>query len=139
MKKPKAEKKFFGEIDYLSETYHLGSYGNERGFDTEKEMDDAMQNEDFGYLVSLCSICETDTEPKKRFIAKLKGDKNRRTYLFFCSQECLDSYFDVPEKYPEDNPEDEIMHLREEIAEILKPQMSEILAKPKKKKTKKKE
>lgn len=125
-KKAKTEKKFFAEIDYLSETYHLsgdylrGDSGFEREFDTEKEMDDAMQNEDFEDCgdIGLCHMCDFETEPKKRFIAKLKNEKNRNTYLIFCSQECFDEYWSIER---EDNPEDEVLYYKKDLKEILKP------------------
>jgi len=134
MAKPKTEKKatekkFFAEIDYLSETYRLGRDGAERGFDTEKEMDDAIQNETFGYPIDYCNMCDGETEPKKRFIAKLKNTKNRRTYMLYCSQECLDDYFsnaEDPRKDFEDYREE-----KERLIEILKPPSSLKVKKPK--------
>jgi hypothetical protein len=121
-KKAKTEKKFYGEI---ISGYDAGEALFE--FNSEKECDEAMQNEkelrNGQYDGATCSMCEETIEPKKRFIAKVKENANRSEYMLFCSQECFDDYFNVDE-HPEIKGyfvDPEIKEFKERITEILKP------------------
>lgn len=119
------EKKFYGEI--------FTGYGDEVGFEfeTEKECDEAMQNEenlsDGLQDFTTCPNCEETTEPKKRFIIKFENDDvcNMNEYMIFCDQKCFDEFFStVDDPDSDDDVQDKVNAVKQGKIKILKPTIS---------------